>query len=323
MLTRRAFAISAGALWLAAWGLINAGLCGEAEEKGLDDRMKEAAELYRAKDYRSALTELHAIAVEGKEAGKSEEYVGKAKEALGDELGKAMASCRLLTKCKRCKGDGCPVCKTCKGLGCRDKKQVAKTRVKWTEVEKVNIANVIRRKHRDITVPWLEVRPCKKCKGRGCRPCRSCNGTGRPLLKTSGRSSKAPAILDLERSCLIRELRSEGERALREVNVANANGEFVGSQVDAQDVLWVVSAAKHFAQAEAISVDSSDKAELSTMAKSASLEEAKFLKTLKLKWKAVSDGAKREAEAELRRQADEERARHAPKDEDDDRDQKK
>lgn len=297
-------------LLVAALAITEMGLCGEAEEMSLDDRMKKAAELYGAKDYRAALTELHTIAAEGQAAGKLGEYAAKAKGVLGDELGRVMTTCRLLTKCRRCKGSGCPVCKTCKGLGCRNKKQAVRTRVKWTEVEKINIANVIRRKHRDISVPWLEVQPCKKCKGRGCRPCRTCNGTGRPLVKTRGRSSKTPAILDMERAYLVQGLRAEGERAIRAVNVADANGQFSPANVDAQDVLWVVSAAKFFAQAATISEESSDQAESSQMAKSASLEEAKLLETLKLKWHAASERAKRQAEAELRRQADEERARH-------------
>ena len=323
MLTRGSLAAAAGVLWLAASVLVDAGLCGEAEETSLDDRMKKAAELYSARDYRTALTELHTIAAEGEEAGKLEEYAVKAKGVLGDELGKVMASCRLLTKCKRCRGAGCPICKTCKGVGCRNKKGVVKTRVKWTEVEKVNIANVIRRKHRDIGVPWLQVQPCKKCKGRGCRPCRTCNGTGRPLVKTGGRGNKTPAILNMERPYLVRNLRAEGERALQEVDVADADGQFSPDQVDAQDVLWVVSAAKCFAQAEAISVELSDKAELSPMAKSASLEEAKLLEALKLKWHTTSEKAKRQAQSELQRQADEERARHVPKDKADDAGQKK
>ena len=309
-------------LLAAALAMTEMGICGEAEETTLDDRVKKAAELYRAKDYRAALTELHAIASEGKEAGKLEEYAAKARGLLGEDLGKAMASCRLLTKCKRCNGSGCPVCKTCKGLGCRNKKQAAKTKVTWTEVEKINVANVIRRKHKGLAVPWVETQPCKKCKGRGCRPCRTCDGTGRSLVKTGGRGSKTPDILDIERSDLVRELRAEGERALRGVSTADALGQFRPDQIDAQDVLWVVSAGKHFAQAEAISVAPSDRAELSQMARSASLDEAKFLETLKLRWNAASDLAKRQAEVELQRQADEERARHVPKDEADDKDQK-
>ena len=302
----------------AALAVTGTGICAEAEEViSLDDRMKKAAELYAAKDYRTALTELHAIAAEGEEAGKFGEYAAKAKEILGDELGKAMATCRLLTKCKRCKGSGCPTCKTCKGLGCRDKKQKAKTRVRWTEVEQVNIARVVKRKHKDLAVPWLEVQPCKKCKGRGCRPCRTCNGTGRSLLKTGRRTSKTPAVHASEIPHLIRELTTEGERSLQKINVVNADGELSPSQIDAQDVAWAASAGKYLKQAETIAVEPSAKTELSQMAKSAALEEAKLRRALKLKWDAASEGAKRQAEAELRRLADEERARHTEKKDED------
>ena len=299
-----------GAAWCIAFALMRIGVCADAPLENLDDSLRKAVDLYRAKDYSTALNKLHAVATSAGEADRLDEYVAKAKEALGDELGKILASCRLLTKCRRCKGEGCPTCKTCKGLGCRHKKRQAKTRVNWTEVEQVGIARVMHRKRRDIAVGWTEVRACRRCKGRGCRPCRTCNGTGWSLVKTGGSANKTPGVLDIERSYLADGLKAKAESALRQVDVVDRQGKFRKEEVDAQDIVWVLRAGKCFEQAAAIVTEPADKVQLGQKAQAASLKETKFLEVLKRRWEAAADRARRQAEAELRRQADEELARH-------------
>ncbi len=154
-----------------------------------EELLAEGVKDYGEQNHRGALEAFYAYALQGQQAGQLDEYLAKAKEQLGVDLGKVMASCRMTIKCRRCKGDGGHSCKSCGGDG---RKQDKKRRVIHSNIKgQISVR----------TIRWTEPRPCGRCKGTGYRFCKACDGTCHSLINPK-KGSKL-ALLDFERQYIV------------------------------------------------------------------------------------------------------------------------
>ena len=135
-------------------------------------KISEVVNAYEAKQYSKTIAAVEALV--GK-PGKDNmaDMAEKLTEALGEDVYKALAKCRLRGRCARCSGEGHVECRRCLGKGYRMRKKI-KRLAKDKDEHTLTLWDIERKK-------YLQV--CSTCEGMGARLCKVCNGSGLNIVR--------------------------------------------------------------------------------------------------------------------------------------------
>ena len=130
-------------------------------------KLGQVVDAYKAKQYDDTIAAVEALV--GK-PGKDNmaDMAEKLTQALGEDVYKALAKCRLQGQCPRCSGQGHVECRRCMGKGYRTYKKI-KREAKDRDARSLTLWDIEKKKY---------LRVCSTCEGTGARLCETCDGSG-------------------------------------------------------------------------------------------------------------------------------------------------
>lgn len=181
-----------------------AGPPGRPAGKGLTStgKLGEAAAAYRAKKYNDAIEAIEAVA--GKPGSdRMEDVVEILSQALGEDVYKALAKCRLKGKCSRCGGTGHVPCRMCLSKGYKTYTKVKRVPTSKSSKKSIFLWSKKRQKY---------LKPCSYCDGLSAKVCKPCGGCGLKVSTVYDGEKASLAKALVERASELLKRRKKGRK---------------------------------------------------------------------------------------------------------------